>query len=416
MAEFTGERVMPGDVAPDLWNEHLARYAFAARLARNRRVLDIGCGAGYGSAELARAARSVVACDLADQAVSYAQAHFAAANIRFLRASATALPLADAAIDLAVAFEVIEHIEDWRGLIEEARRVLAPGGQFIVSTPNRDYYAESRRQSGPNPFHVHEFDFAEFRDELASVFPHVLLFLENHAQGIVFRPLQPDPTADVRVDGGAISPEESHFFVAVCARTPQTGAPTFLYVPSAANVLREREHHIERLDNELALKDQWLEQARLEKQEVVEMFRRQTAELEQRNRWAEQLNRDLEAASARIVELQQELAREQQAASEVAAGYESKIAELDQDARAKAQWAVETEARLGAELAERCEELKRAVDLLDKAEATVTERTEWAQRLEAERAELEAKLAGVAASRWIRLGKALGVGPGLGNA
>ena len=42
LAEFTGERVIPGQVDADLLNEHLARYAFAARLARGKRVLDAG--------------------------------------------------------------------------------------------------------------------------------------------------------------------------------------------------------------------------------------------------------------------------------------------------------------------------------------------------------------------------------------
>jgi protein-L-isoaspartate O-methyltransferase len=56
LAEFTGERVIPGEVDIDLLNEHMARYTFAARLARGKRVLDAGCGTGYGSAELARAA------------------------------------------------------------------------------------------------------------------------------------------------------------------------------------------------------------------------------------------------------------------------------------------------------------------------------------------------------------------------
>ena len=46
--EFTGERVIPGLVDPDLFNEHLARYRFAARFAPARRVLDAGCGTGYG--------------------------------------------------------------------------------------------------------------------------------------------------------------------------------------------------------------------------------------------------------------------------------------------------------------------------------------------------------------------------------
>ena len=50
MAEFTGERLIPGEVDIDLLNEHMARYHFAVRLARGKRVLDAGCGAGYGAA------------------------------------------------------------------------------------------------------------------------------------------------------------------------------------------------------------------------------------------------------------------------------------------------------------------------------------------------------------------------------
>ena len=58
LAEFTGERLIPGQVDVDLLNEHMARYTFAARLARGKRVLDAGCGAGYGSAELAEGANA----------------------------------------------------------------------------------------------------------------------------------------------------------------------------------------------------------------------------------------------------------------------------------------------------------------------------------------------------------------------
>jgi len=47
-AEFTGERVIPGRVEDNLFNEHLARYRFSARLFQGPgRVLDAGCGAGY---------------------------------------------------------------------------------------------------------------------------------------------------------------------------------------------------------------------------------------------------------------------------------------------------------------------------------------------------------------------------------
>src|SRR5579883_1695375 len=112
LAEFTGERVIPGEVDVDLLNEHLARYAFAARLARGKRVLDAGCGAGYGSAELAEMAEEVTGVDVAPEAVAYANEHYTLPNLRFEQGSCTSLAYGDGCFDLVVAFEVIEHLED----------------------------------------------------------------------------------------------------------------------------------------------------------------------------------------------------------------------------------------------------------------------------------------------------------------
>ncbi|HEY1185644.1 MAG TPA: methyltransferase domain-containing protein, partial [Bryobacteraceae bacterium] len=280
MAEFTGERLIPGQVDVDLLNEHLARYAFAARLAHGKRVLDAGCGAGYGSAELASQADSVAGADLAAEAVDFACAHYRLPNLAFEQASCERLPHPDACFDLVVAFEVIEHLEGWREFLLEARRVLAPGGQLIVSTPNKLYYTESRGVHGANPFHVHEFDFEEFRGALEAVFPHVALFLENHVEGVTFQPHQAGYTVETRVDAGDPSPDDSHFFVAVCAHRPQVGNPTFVYVPRAANVLRERERHIALLDGELAQKNQWLEKAQRDLTEFELQQRKLLAELE----------------------------------------------------------------------------------------------------------------------------------------
>jgi SAM-dependent methyltransferase len=198
MIEFTGERVIPGQVDPDLWNEHYSRYLFAARLARFRRVLDVGCGSGYGTSLLAQTARHVYALDASADALTLARSETKSrANVSLVQGSATRLPLAPNSVDLVVGFEVIEHLADWADLIAEARRVLAPGGQFIVSTPNRDFYNAERGASGPNPFHAHEFSFAEFREALQGVFPHVSLFVQNHTAGVVFRPLEETVTSDV---------------------------------------------------------------------------------------------------------------------------------------------------------------------------------------------------------------------------
>jgi SAM-dependent methyltransferase len=398
-AIFTGERVIPGQVDADLLNEHLARYAFAARLARGKRVLDAGCGVGYGAVELAKSALSVVGADIAAEAVDFARRHYRLPSLEFEQASCTALPHPDAAFDLVVAFEVIEHLTAWRNFLLEVRRVLAPTGQFIVSTPNKLYYAESRRRAGANPFHAHEFEFDEFRGELAAIFPHISLFLENHVEGVAFRPIEARGeagTTEVRVDGGETPPEESHFFVAVCAHRPQTGNPTFVYVPSSANVLRERETHIALLAGELRRKDDWLEETKRSLADLDRAHRNLTAELEHSNQWAAQLDRELAEGGARIQELQEELAAAQAAA-------QAKIAELDRENHVKTEWAQQLNVQL-----EQC------VGYLHRAENTVEERTRWAQRLDAEVEHLRRKLALLEASHWVRLGRRVGLGPGAG--
>src|SRR5208283_3667280 len=225
--------------------------------------------------------------------------------------------------------------------------------QLVVSTPNKLYYTESRGPDGANPFHVHEFDFEEFRAELTAVFPHVSLFLENHVEGFTFQPQEAGSTAEVRVDTGDPAPDDSHFFVAVCANRPQLGNPTFVYVPRAANVLRERERHIALLERELGTKDQWLDKAvrdlaefDREHRKLMAMYLAIQEELERAHEWAASLNREMEARGARVVELQEEMAAEQERARRTAEGYAAKVAELEADIRAKVQWAADLNAEV----------------------------------------------------------------------
>jgi SAM-dependent methyltransferase len=411
LPEFTGERVIPGEVDIDLFNEHMARYAFAARLARGKRALDAGCGAGYGSAELARAAQSVVGIDNAADAIEFASTNYRAPNLTFEQASCGALPYADGSFDLIVAFEVIEHLPDWRQFLQEARRTLAPNGQFIVSTPNKLYYGESRGAEGENPFHVHEFEFAEFRDELRNVFPHVSLFLENHVEGMTFRPHEASNTAEVRVDPSDAVPDEAHFFVAVCAHRSQLGNPTFVYIPRAGNVLRERERHIALLERELEQKNTWLETAKTALADLQREHEKQTEELDKSNRWAEELNGEVAARGARVVALQEELAADQERARAVAEGYAAKVTALEDDIREKTQWAIDIETSLKADVAKQTTELVRAVEALHQTEKELDGRTAWAHNLDAELRGVQAQLTVYRESRWVRLGRKVGLGP-----
>lgn len=398
MIEFTGERVVPGEVNDDLWAEHVARYAFASRFADRKRVLDLGCGAGYGVAELAHRAAFVTGVDPAAEAIQYARAHYPLPNAHFIEASATALPFAERSFDLATAFEVIEHLSDWRALLAETSRVLDRDGIFLVSTPNKIYYADARAREGPNPFHAHEFEFDEFREALAQFFPSVSILLQNRLESFSFSPHQTVfPPLDARVDGTRGSPAEAHFFVAICSTGVTPELRSFLYVPRAANLLRERELHIRMLTDDL-------DRVIKERQELLEIHDQQTRHLEQQNRWALQLDQALKAALQRIAQVQDEL-------KEVAEQYSCKVEELEDEVRGRTEWAIEIETRLSTDLAAKCAELAEAVRLLDAAEATVVERTRWAQELDSRLKPLEAQFRMLRESRWLKLGRVAGLGP-----
>jgi len=411
--EFTGERVIPGLVNDDLWNEHIARYAFARFYAKDKRVLDAGCGSGFGSAELALAASQVTGIDVAPEAVALSRENYPLPRLRFVPASCASLPFPANAFDLVVAFEVIEHLADYRAFLNEAARVLTHQGLFIVSSPNKKYYAESRGKTGPNPFHEHEFEAAEFERELTGVFSNVRLLLQNRAEAFAFHPPRGIWPAEARVDGGGGTPEQAHFLIGLCSFGPLPEPRSFVYVPKVANMLREREQHILLLQQELFRAKQWLSETQGERNTLIELHRKQKDELETRNRWAQQLSAELEASGQRIVDLQNAFAAEQQAAIALAGAYEAKVRELQEENREKTAWALDTEARLTQELRAKCDELAECVRLLETAENTMEERTLWAQRAERQREELAALLNRVRASRWIKLGRSVGLGPAI---
>jgi SAM-dependent methyltransferase len=376
VSEFTGERVIPGQVNDDLWAEHVARYAFAARFASHKRVLDLGCGAGYGTARLAQTASSTVGVDLAPEAIDYAVSHYPSAE--FLQCSAAAVPLPPDSFDLITAFEVIEHLPDWRALLAEARRLLLPNGLLIVSTPNQRYYAETRAKAGPNPFHSHEFEYAEFRAALGDFFPHVQILFQDRVEAFAFYDGARTSGTDAEIGGPTGDPETANFLVALCSCAPLPPPAAFLYAPRAANLLREREEHIRLLESELSEVRSWLDQT----------------------------THDRNSLLATHSELQKQFAAEQGRAAQI-------IDDLNQENQRKTKWAIQTEQRLNADLAKQTSQLAEAVRLLDRAEATVIERTEWARKLEAQLQETAAQLALVRQSRWLKLGRQIGLGPRL---
>ncbi len=156
---LTGERTVPGIPAENYWfRRHEAAYGFVAERVGGRTVLEVGCGEGYGTALLARAAETVVGVDYDALTASHAAASYPQAQ--FVRANLAALPCRTGAVDVVVTLQVIEHVWNHGEFVDECRRVLGPGGLLVVSTPNRLTFSPG--QDVPlNPFHTVEFTAAE---------------------------------------------------------------------------------------------------------------------------------------------------------------------------------------------------------------------------------------------------------------
>ncbi len=221
---FTGERFVPGDPAAigEMWTEHWHRYHFVLAWVSGKRVLDVACGEGYGSALMARSAEAVTGVDIAPDAIAHArQCYGALQNLRFTEASCTTLPFEDASFDCIVSFETLEHIPEQARFLAEIRRVLTPDGICVVSTPNKEEYSDKRGYA--NAFHVKELYRAEFEQLLTGQFAHRRWFAQRNAFVSMIE----------GEDGTAIG--ESMVVAKVAPESKAPGLPALYYVVAAAN-------------------------------------------------------------------------------------------------------------------------------------------------------------------------------------
>ncbi len=171
---FTGERFTP-EVKGAIWYEHWHRYSVTLSAARGRRVLDAACGEGYGSRLLADTASEVVGIDIDAATIGHAVARYAARpNLRYIQASCATLPLAAGSVDLIVSFETIEHLDNQTATLAEFRRVLAPTGALVISSPNKAVYSDETGLA--NEFHVRELTRDELAAKLSLHFPQQTWF------------------------------------------------------------------------------------------------------------------------------------------------------------------------------------------------------------------------------------------------
>jgi SAM-dependent methyltransferase len=151
---ITGERTVPGVPAENYWyRRHEVAYLAAAEFCRGAHALDAGCGEGFGAAIVrAAGAARVVALDYDMVTVLNVRTGY---GLPAVRANLVALPFRDAAFDVVLSLQTIEHVWDQPAFLAECARVLRPGARLVLTTPNRLTFPPG------NAFHQREMDAAE---------------------------------------------------------------------------------------------------------------------------------------------------------------------------------------------------------------------------------------------------------------
>ncbi len=173
----TTVRFVPGEAtSPDelgIAVLHLYAYETAAGLVRpGARVLDIGFGEGYGSEILSGAGAEYCGLEVDPEIVDHARERYGPV---FETYDGSSIRAADGAFDLVVAFQMIAYLDDPQPLLQEIRRVLAPSGTALVTTPNRIY----RLYEGQRPwnrYHAREYSADEFTQLLETTFSEVTVY------------------------------------------------------------------------------------------------------------------------------------------------------------------------------------------------------------------------------------------------
>lgn len=140
-----------------------ARYQFVmekAAIQPGNRVLDLGCGDGTLTFTIHQHGGESWGVDVTPEALTYAKSEFVSRNIspRFVCASAYQVPFPDSSFDVVISSDVIEHVQQPELLLQEAYRLLKPGGRAVISTPIRV------TETPLDKMHVQEFFPTEYID------------------------------------------------------------------------------------------------------------------------------------------------------------------------------------------------------------------------------------------------------------
>ncbi len=287
----------------EIYLEHMTRYIFSSQFVKDKVVLDIACGSGYGADHLLKAgAQKVVGVDISEETIGYCKEKYVGDKIEFFVGSVEKIPLEDKSVDVIVSFETIEHVNEVAQIqfLREVKRVLKSDGMFIVSTPNSLVFPKG------SPFHPRELDPKEFEDILSKNFKHANLFYQDDIECSYI--YSDAGLKQVRNTGGgkeinekldSISSNTSRYLIAICGDNPLTNITEYL---GLSNI-----KPYEQLISEMKKKDDTLHQKDQEIEYVKQIILHKDNELESRDKQLIQKDNELEYRDKQLIQKDNEL-------------------------------------------------------------------------------------------------------------
>ncbi len=156
------ERALKDEANNVIYQRCQYAYEWCIPIITGKKVLDTGCGLGYGAAYMAQHANEITGIDYDAETIENNKKEYASIkNISFVQGSIPPLPFPDNSFDVVTSFQFIEHIHLRKEFTKECLRVVKPGGKVLITTPN------IKRSLARNPFHIHEYTFDEMNKEVS---------------------------------------------------------------------------------------------------------------------------------------------------------------------------------------------------------------------------------------------------------
>lgn len=166
--ERTDEQV---DYLAPTFFQHKRAYSFCLPYSKEKQVVEIGSGTGYGAHLLAQTARKVIGIDLDPEAISLAKERYKKKNLTFHQSDASEVFDTVKNIDVIISLQVIEHLENAKDFLQELSKSMSKNSLLILSTPNT-----LTQGYNENPYHVKEFSPNELQAILSKLFSSVEMF------------------------------------------------------------------------------------------------------------------------------------------------------------------------------------------------------------------------------------------------